>query len=377
MKIRLQMVLLILAGVVFTGCATAADPVEVTRLVVEEIPVTVEVTRIVVQEVVQEVAVEVTRLVEVTPAMEVAAEPTMEPTAEVEPSPTPEPTATTAVTGATYAVQPGDTLATIAEQTGTTIAALQAANNMDGSSFLIAGQDIVIPGLEGEVPVIEAAVPAPTEAPVEVAIEAPPAVAAAAAGTNLLPNSSFEGDWHFYLYNELQIPDGWQLATDEGANNLEQGAGGLFNRPEVRVVPAKDLPPTEHSLFIFDGNKTVKAFKGGAPTSFSMFTDVALQPGSYRLSIRFFPDTVSGYDDNKQKIYASDPLAAEARIIVDGGGTGWQGTTSGQRNTLTYDFSVDEARNVRVGGAFRNRYIMANNGWFLDNWSLERLDAAQ
>jgi LysM repeat protein len=299
----------------------------------------------------------------------------VEPTAEVAASPTPEPTATTAVTGVTYTVQPGDTLATIADQTGTTIAALQAANNMDGSSFLIAGQELLIPGLEGEAPVIQApaTAPAATEAPVE----APPVVAAApAAGTNLLPNPSFDGDWHFYLYNELQIPDGWQLATDEGPNNLEQGAGGLFNRPEVRVVPAKDLPPAEHGQFIFDGNKTVKAFKGGAPTSFSMFTDVALQPGSYRLTINFFPDTVTGYD-NKQKIYASDPLAAEARIIVDGGGTGWQGTASGQRNTLTYDFNVDEARNVRVGGAFRNRYIMANNGWFLDGWSLTSLQPAQ
>ena len=372
MKQRLIMVLLPLALLVLTGCGGPAEAVEVTRVVTEQVPVTVEVTRVVVQEIVQEVAVEVTRLVEAAPTMEAAAEPTAEATAEVEPSPTPEPTATTAVTGATYTVQPGDTLATIAEQTGTTIAALQAANNMDGSSFLIAGQEIVIPGLEGEVPVIQAAAPAATEAPAEAA----PAAAAAAPGANLLPNASFEGEWYFYLYNELQIPEGWQLTTDEGPNNLEQGAGGLFNRPEVRVVPAKDLPPAEHGLFIFEGNKTVKAFKGGAPTSFSMFTDVALQPGSYRLTINFFPDTVSGYD-NKVKVYAADPLAAEARIIVDGGGSGWQGTASGQRNTLTYDFVVDEARTVRVGGAFRNRYIMANNGWFLDGWSLTRLDSAQ
>jgi hypothetical protein len=85
---------------------------------------------------------------------------------------------------------------------------------------------------------------------------------------------------------------------------------------------------------------------------------------------------VAGYDAG-QKNYASDPLAAEARIIVDGGGTGWQGTNSGQRNSLSHDFTVDEARTVRVGGAFRNRYIMANNGWFLDNWSLTPLTAAQ
>jgi LysM repeat protein len=309
----------------------------------------VEVTRVVTQETVREVTVEVTRLVEVL--------------AQVEPE-------------QTYTVQPGESLSFIAGQAGITVAALQAANNMNDGSVLLAGQELLIPADGIELPVIQQ--PAPAEAPVveqpPEAVEQPPA--AVAQNSNLLPNPSFEGDWHFYLYNELQIPDGWQLATDEGANNLEQGAGGLFNRPEVRVVPAKDLPPAEHSLFILDGNKTVKAFKGGAPTSFSMFTDVALQPGSYRLTINFVPDTVAGYDAG-QKNYASDPLAAEARIIVDGGGTGWQGTNSGQRNSLSFDFTVDEARTVRVGGAFRNRYIMANNGWFLDNWSLTPLTAAQ
>jgi hypothetical protein len=107
-----------------------------------------------------------------------------------------------------------------------------------------------------------------------------------------------------------------------------------------------------------------------------MFTDVALPPGNYRMKISFVPDTVAGYDSG-QKTYATDPLAAEARVIVDGGGSGWQGTTSGQPNTRTYDFTVAEARNVRVGAAFRNRYIMANNGWFLDDWSLTQLAAAQ
>jgi LysM repeat protein len=367
MKNRLIAFLLPLVLLVLAGCTATQQPAEVTRVVLEQVPVTVEVTRVVMQEVAQEVAVEVTRLVEVV----VTAVPTGEPTVEATALPTLEPTVTPAVTGTFYTVQPGDTLATIAEQAGTTIAALQAANNMNESSLLIAGQELFIPGANDEVLVIQPPAPAATAVPAE---EQPPAAATQA--TNLLPNPSFEGDWHFYLYNELQVPDGWQLATDEGPNNLEKGAGGLFNRPEVRVVPAKDLPPAEHSLFIMDGNKTVKAFKGGAPTSFSMFTDVALPPGSYRMKISFVPDTVVEYDGG-QKTYASDPLAAEARIIVDGGGSGWQGTRSGQPNTVTFDFTVDEARPVRVGAAFRNRYIMANNGWFLDDWSLTPLAAAQ
>ena len=362
------MLIQLLAGALLLLLAACApQQVEVTREVPVNIPVTVEVTRLVTEQVVQEVAVEVTRLIEVV----------VEPTATAEapattemPSPTPEPPATP-VSGARYTVRAGDTLATIADGAGISVQALQAANNMNDSTFLIAGQELVVPGLEGELVVAQAEVSAAATA----VPEAPTVAEAplpAPAGGNLLPNPSFEGDWHFYLYNELQVPDGWQLATDEGPNNLEQGAGGLFNRPEVRVVPSKDLPPQEHSLFVLDGDKTVKAFKGGAPTSFSMFTDLALDPGTYRLQIRFVPDTVVGYD-NRTKVYSSNPLDAEARIIVGNGGTGWQGTASGQPNTLYYDFSLEQPETVRIGGSFRNRQIMVNNGWFLDDWSLTRL----
>lgn len=359
--------LLLFTLLLLPACAGPQEAVEVTRIVTEQFPVAVEVTRVIVQEVAQEVPVEVTRIVEVV----VTAEPTSEPTTEPEPSPTVEPTEVTPVTGVVYTVQPGDTLATISDQVGVSIAAIQAANNMSDSTFLIAGQELIIPGTEGELPPIQQPAPEPTAAPAE---EPPPP--AVSQGANLLPNPSFEGEWYFSNYNELQVPDGWQLTVDEGPNTLEQGAGGLFNRPEVRVISLKDLAPAEQKLFILNGNKTVKAFKGGAPTSFALFTDVALSPGNYRMTINFVPDSVAGYDGG-QKIYASNPIAGEARVIVDGGGSGWQGTTSGQRNTLTSEFTVSEARTVRLGGAFRNRFILDNNGWFIDDWSLTQLVPAQ
>ena len=212
--------------------------------------------------------------------------------------------------------------------------------------------------------------PSPTRMPTvqtapPTATHTPPPVA----NVNLLPNPSFEEDWYFAGFNELQIPNGWQVATDEGANNLSPGSGGLFARPEIRVVPSSDLPPHEHSLFIFDGQKTLKAFKGYAPTSFSLFTDIHLEPGNYRLVIRYFPDTVDRYEGG-EKIFATDPLAAEIRIIHNSGGTAWQGTTAGQRSVLTYDFTVAQAGVNRVGASFRNRYGIVNNGWFLDDWEL-------
>ncbi|MCZ7667989.1 MAG: hypothetical protein M5U34_12745 [Chloroflexi bacterium] len=57
---------LLLVTAVLAACA-APEPVEVTRLVTEEVPVTVEVTRLIPQPITveKEVEVEVTRLVEV------------------------------------------------------------------------------------------------------------------------------------------------------------------------------------------------------------------------------------------------------------------------------------------------------------------------
>ncbi len=360
MKFR-HLVLLIVLFIMLAACTAQPQTVEVTRIVNQELPVTVEVTRVVELQSTVEVPVEVTRLVEVvvttTPAAMETAVPTTAPTA----TPTPLPD------GNLYTIAPGDTLSSIAEKTGTAVADIMAANNLTNDSFIAAGQDLLIPGWDG---VVASGDSGADTAPPPVENETPPE--AVVQGPNLLPNPSFEGDWYFFQYNELQIPDGWQLATDEGPNTLEPGSGGLFNRPEVRVVPAPDLPPAEQNVFIFDGNKTIKAFKGGAPTSFSLFSDVALQPGSYRLQVRFFPDTVVVYDYSK-KTFASDPLAAEVRIIQDGGGTGWQGTQIGQRNTLTYDFTITEAATVRLGASFRNRFVMSNNGWFIDDWSLYAL----
>lgn len=358
MKFR-NLIFILLAGILLSaGCAGQPQIVEVTRIV--ELPATVEVpvevTRIVELQATVEVPVEVTRIVEQV----VTTTPAPTDTAV----PTPIPTATTLPAGSTYTVLPGDTLSSIADKTGTAVADIMAANNLTSNSFIAAGQELLIPGWDGVAQAADSAPPPPA------AGETPPE--AVVQGPNLLPNPSFEGSWYFYLYNELQVPDGWQLATDEGPNTLEPGSGGLFIRPEVRVVPAPDLPPSEQSTFIFEGFKTIKAFKGGAPTSFSLFTDVALQPGSYRLQVRFFPDTVTAYDTG-QKVFSPDPLAAEVRIIQDNGGTAWQGTLIGQRNTLTYDFTITEARTVRLGASFRNRYVMVNNGWFIDDWSLYTL----
>lgn len=356
---RIFFFLLLLALTLLIACNATPATVEITRVVTEQIEVPVEVTRIVTETTTVEVPVEVTRLVEVVVAP--TEEPIVEATA-VPPTPTPQ--------NATYTVQSGDNMSFIAAKTGVPAAEILAANNLTSASFLNVGQELIIPGWNGEIVAIipQPANPEATAAPTETeTAELVPV------GPNLLPNPSFEEDWYFFQgVSEWQIPNGWLMAVDEGPNNLADGSGGTFLRPEIRVVPSSDIPSSERALFIFDGQKTIKAFKGGAPTNFAIFTDVTLPPGQYRLTINFFPDIVAEYDGGN-KIWATHPLSSEARIIVNDGGTGWVAPQPGTRATLTYDFTVEAESQVRVGGAFRSRLVNNNNGWFLDAWSLQAL----
>ena len=352
-------ILFLLITAVLAACSAKPDPIEVTRLVTQEIPVTVEVTRLVPQPITVEKEVEVTRIVEVA----IVATPTQ----EAEPITatgvaTGEPTATTAVTatetpveGDYYAIQSGDTLYTIAQKTGVSEAAIMAANNMSNANVLVVGQELLIPGWTGSQPE-----PPDPEQP------------AVPTGVNILPNGSFEEGWYYYQgVSEWQLPNGWSLSVNEGANPL--GSGGRYFRPEIRVLSRGHLPPNEQDMFVFEGGNTIKAFKGDAPTNFSIYRDLALQPGTYRFSISFFPDSVYGYNGN-EKVYNGDPLSAEAHIIVGDGGTGWAGSHVGNRNTVTYDFTLETAQTIRLGGAFRNRFAQSNNGWFIDNWTLQLLE---
>jgi len=82
-----------------------------------------------------------------SPTVEPTPSPTAVPTAAPTPAPTPVPTpvATPLPAQTTYVVQGGDTLAAIADQFGTTVAALQAANGIEDPNEIVIGQVLVIP----------------------------------------------------------------------------------------------------------------------------------------------------------------------------------------------------------------------------------------
>jgi LysM repeat protein len=368
MRVYRLIILLTAVFPLFVGCNNAPDSVEVTRVVNEEIPVTVEVIRevevevTVPVEVAVEVPVEVTRIVEVvvTPTAEQAT-PTGETAATSAAETTPE--STGAATNI-YTVVDGDSWALIAYKTQTPVAEIRAANNMTKPTRLFAGMELTIPGWDGVA--LEVGEPETPEA--EVA-----SLAGVTVGANLLPNASFEGDWYFYNgVQEWQISEGWKLAIDEGPNPFTD-ADDRFIRPEVRVVSKANLPPQEHAQFVFDGEKTIKIFKGGAPVHFAVFTDLPLPAGSYRFTINFFADTVAEYNQGG-KVWATHPQAAEVRFILNNGGSDWLYAAPGQKNTLTYDFTLTQPATVRLGADFRNRFINNNNGWFLDNWILQQID---
>jgi LysM repeat protein len=79
-----------------------------------------------------------------SPAPRPTASPTPLPSPTAEPTPAPSPAPTPAPVR-TYVVQQGDTLAEIAQQFGSTVAAIQAANGIEDPNEIVIGEVLVIP----------------------------------------------------------------------------------------------------------------------------------------------------------------------------------------------------------------------------------------
>ncbi len=279
------------------------------------------------------------------------------------PAPVPVPNPAPQPAGSVYIVQPGDTLTRIALRYGVSVQALALANGLNNLNVIYVGQQLIIPGSTAVTPP-----PAPNPTPT------PPAAPPAPVSPNLLPNPSFEEGWYNQNgISELQLPNGWYFEYDQGTNPFDPAPHSNFLRPETRVLSSSFLPPHEHPLYIWNGSYTVKIFKGSGAISTRMLTQVALQPGTYRFTINVFPDLVSGYEGG-QKVWASDPYSGEVRFIVGGGGSDWILPAFGQKNTLSRTFTLSSAQTVQVGVALRGRYPLANNGWFVDDWSLVRVN---
>ncbi len=220
--------------------------------------------------------------------------------------------------------------------------------------------------------------PVPTSPPVPAAT-AEPAVPPTlppepVLGVNLLPNGSFEnGHYNQNGVPELQLPNGWRIEWDEGPTGFGNQSYDVYVRPEARVLSKAFLPPEEHSLYIYDGENTIKIFKGSGAVSFRLLTDVALEPGTYVIEAKMFADIVQAWE-NREKVWPADPTAAEFHFIVGDGGTFWTQQNYGKINVHNWTFTVDTPQTVKIGLAFRGKYAIANNGWFIDDVSLRRVE---
>ena len=193
-------------------------------------------------------------------------------------------------------------------------------------------------------------------------------------GVNLIPNGSFEeGHYNQDGIPELQLPDKWRVAWDEGPTGVGNAAWDVYVRPEVVVLSTAFLPPSEHGLYIYNGQHTVKIFKGQGAVSVRFMTDVTLEPGTYIIESKMFADIVEKWE-NREKVWAQDPYAAEFRFLVGDGGTFWTPQRFGQINVNNFTFTVDEIQTLTIALAMRGRYAIANNGWFIDDLSLRRIE---
>ena len=216
--------------------------------------------------------------------------------------------------------------------------------------------------------------PTTTAVPQEVATSTPTLQAASNNG-NWLPNGSFEEGWYHPNGDpELQIPEQWRFEFDEGANSLDPDSWNAWVRPEVRVLSADFLPPHEHELFIWDGDQTVKIFKGSGSISVRLLNTVILPPGTYKFNVQLYPDLVSGYDESGGKIWADDELSGEVRLIVGDYQSGWELPSFGRKNNFSHTFTISEGQSLTVGVAIRGRWALANNGWFMDDWSITAVE---
>lgn len=201
------------------------------------------------------------------------------------------------------------------------------------------------------------------------------AVTPVAAGENILFNPSFE-DGHYNKDGipELQLPNNWGFEYDTGRTGFGDESYDIWVRPEVRVLSKDFIPSSEHADFIADGDHTVKIFKGSGAISYRFSQAHQLEAGTYQFTVNIYPDVISGYESNGAKIFAPDPLSAEMSFLINGSQDAWRVVEIGKRSQFSKTFELSQAEAVQVAVAIRGRFAVENNGWFLDNFSLKKID---
>ena len=200
---------------------------------------------------------------------------------------------------------------------------------------------------------------------------------------NLLINGSFEnGTYKWGGVDEFNIPDDWDwtFAPPEETNPVDPSSWSEFKPPEVVNPSAVNLPPHEQALFILDGERTLKIFKGSGSIKFSLSQLVTItEPTTLRLTMPIYADLVKGYTDGGQKVWADDSEGRDGLykwIIDDYSPSVWLSLVPGAWEDIVAEGTVQPGV-VRVGVEVMLPFPLVNNGIFADSWTLEAVETTE
>lgn len=167
---------------------------------------------------------------------------------------------------------------------------------------------------------------------------------------------------------EIRPPVGWDFWYMRDTALRLQGQDQQFFPPEVKWFQEADANQRDRWELFQRGLRMVQVFGAGKPVWFKIFQKLKLVAGQrYHLSVRLFPDSVDTYKDG-EKVYATDPIASEYRLIVDNDEPEWlDGKTAriGEFTEVAREF-VASGLEQEIGWEVRGRWGLKPNGWFFD-----------
>lgn len=191
---------------------------------------------------------------------------------------------------------------------------------------------------------------------------------------NILKNPSFEDGWqNSPTYSTTQNPKHWLVTWNMGTLYNNPHSGQPYQLGECVHKRRDMLPTTEQSVFVWDGQWTLKVFAGNKPFWAKMEQAIPLPAGSYRLSLPVWTDC---YRWAGHKDYNVEPYSAEYRVTV--GATivrDWTYLVAGRRSQPVIDFRHNGG-DTQVIIEWRCNWAISNNLW-LDGWELTAVEATK
>jgi PKD repeat protein len=180
-------------------------------------------------------------------------------------------------------------------------------------------------------------------------------------------------DW--YDQGVQQVRHGWSFWNATGHNPLGNPhydePWNDWQTPEAIFRWDAFLPPDEHDILLNERGFAYKIFAGYKAWHMRLASpQLSLDPGIYRLSLKYYCDAYVDYDG--RKIPPSDPLAFEAKLNLGEQEGLWVPADFLTDNVVYAEFEVEDGR-YDVSFELRCRWAIRNNGAFVKWFVLEKL----